>query len=173
VSIGGASAGGNIAAAVSLMAKDGAGPHIVFQILEIPVTDFTALGPLEIPAEGLSIPSGKETYRKYYLSDPEWEALHPYASPLHAKDLTKLPPALVMCAEYDALQPEALAFAQRLRAVGVEAEYHCGPGQFHGSQGMSKLIPNEAAAYRAMIAQALLNAYRYDVAAYRAHDPVN
>lgn len=161
VSIGGASAGANIAAVVSLMAKDRAGPQIVFQILEIPVTDFTALGPLEILEEGLSIPSGKETYRKYYLSDPEREAAHPYASPLHAEDLTKLPPALVMCAEYDALQPEGLAFAQRLLAAGVETEYHCWPGQFHGSQSMSKLIPSEAAAYRATIAQALLKAYRH------------
>ncbi len=53
-----------------------------------------------------------------------------------------------MCAEYDQLQPEGQAYAERLAAAGVPAEYRCWAGQFHGSQGFDKLIPEEAAAYR-------------------------
>lgn len=147
IAVGGGSAGGNLAAVVALMARDRSGPHLSLQILEIPVTDFTRLEPLQIPAEDLVVPSGKAQYRSYYLSS-EAEATHPYASPLLASDHAGLPPALVMCAEYDPLMPEGKAYSDRLHEAGVPSEYHCWEGQFHGSQGMAKLIPAEAAAYR-------------------------
>ena len=158
ISVGGASAGGNLAAVVALMARDRGGPPLVLQLLEIPVTDFTRLEPLEVPAEGLVVQSGKEEYRGFYLNGAA-EATNPYASPLLAPDLTGLPPAMVMCAEYDPLKPEGEAYAKRLAEAGVPVEYRCWDGQFHGSQRMSSIIPEESAAFKAEVARALRQAY--------------
>lgn len=158
LAVGGGSAGGNLAAVVGLMARDRGGPRIVQQVLEIPVTDLTRLDPLRFPDEDLVVESGKAQYGGYYLADPA-DATHPYASPLLAKDLSGLPPALVMCAEYDPLQPEGEAYARRLAEAGVHVDYRCWEGQFHGSQGMAALIPAEAAAYRAQVAQTLRRAF--------------
>jgi acetyl esterase len=154
ITVGGGSAGGNLAAVVSLMARDRKGPKIALQLLEIPVTDCTRLEPLHKPADGLIIASGKDVYCGYYLRDAA-DGLNPYASPLLADDLTGLPPALIMCAEYDPLQPEGAAYAEKLEAAGVPVEYHCWAGQFHGSQAMSRLIHDEAADYHAKVVRAL------------------
>ena len=157
ISVGGGSAGGNLAAVVALMARDRHGPAIVFQVLEIAVTDLTYTEPLRIDGLVVSF-AGKEQYRAHYLSDIS-EASNPYASPLLAPDLTGLPPALVMCAEYDPHRIEAEAYVKKLTAAGVAVEYRCWEGQFHGSQQLSALIPDEAAAYLAQIVSALKRAY--------------
>lgn len=158
ISVGGASAGGNLAAVVALMARDRGGPALVFQVLEIPVTDFTRLDSLSVPEEALVIPSGKAEYRDFYLADPS-EAVDPYASPLLAPDLAGLPPALILCAEYDPLAAEGEAYARRLEDAGVPVEFRNWPGQFHGSQTLAALIPAEAEAYRLQIAGALRQAF--------------
>jgi acetyl esterase len=158
LAVGGGSAGGNLAAVVALIARERGGPALSFQVLEIPVTDFTHLEPLQVPGEALTVPSGKEQYRSHYLSS-EADATNPHASPLLAANHARLPPALVMCAEYDPLMPEGKAYADRLREAGVPVEYRCWEGQFHGSQGMTKLIPVEAAAYRAQLVGSLRNAW--------------
>lgn len=159
LAIGGGSAGGNIAAVVAQMARDRGGPALALQVLEIPVTDFTRLGPLELPGEELTVASGKERYRDYYLADPA-QALEPYASPLLAADLAGLPPALILCAQYDPLAREGEAYAERLSEAGVAVDYQCLEGQFHGSQNLATLIPDEAAAYRKTIVTALRRAFR-------------
>lgn len=159
MSVGGVSAGGNLAAVVAMMARDRHGPPLVLQVLEVPITDLSRKEPLRIPAEGLDIPSGKETYCEHYLSSED-EALLAYVSPLLARDLTGLPPALVMCAEYDPLAAEGEAYAARLASAGVAVEHTCWAGQFHGAQPMATLIPDEAAAYQAQLASALRRAYR-------------
>jgi acetyl esterase len=158
LSVGGGSAGGNLAAAVSIMARDRGGPALVAQILEIPVLDFTSSRTLDFPDEGIHIGSDKG-YATIYLRDGD-DARNPLASPLLAPSLEGLPPALVMCAEYDQLQPEGEAYARRLAEAGVPATYHCWAGQFHGSQGFDKLIPEETAAYSAEIFRFLREAYR-------------
>lgn len=158
IAVGGGSAGGNLAAVVSLMARDRGGPRIVQQILEIPVTDLTRLEPIRFPDEDLVVESGKAQYGGYYLADPA-DATHPYASPMLAQDLSGLPPALVMCAQYDPLQPEGEAYAKRLAESGVPVDYRCWEGQFHGSQGMAALIPEEAAAYHVQVVQTLRRAF--------------
>lgn len=158
LSVGGVSAGGGLAAVAALMARDRGGPPLVLQVLEIPITDLTRLEPLHLPAEGVTLPSGKEVVLRFYLSEPS-DAESPYASPLRAADLRGLPPAVVMCAEYDPLCAEGAAYAERLAAAGVPVEYRCWEGQFHGAQPMAALIPKEAAEYQAQLTRALRRAY--------------
>ena len=159
VSVGGGSAGGNLAAVVALMARDRGGPLIVFQLLEIPVTDFTLSQPSMTENSGYVLTrEGIEQCRSFYLSD-ESQATEPYASPLLAPDLSGLPPALVMTAEFDPLRDEGEAYAQRLEEAGVPVTVRRWDGQFHGSQNMSKLIPDAAQEYRTMVASALRSAY--------------
>ena len=157
ISVGGGSAGGNLAAVVSLMARDRGGPAVIAQVLEIPVTDFTSTTALDFPDEGIHIAAPKG-YARIYLGD-ESDARDPLASPLLTASLAGLPPALVLCAEYDQLQPEGEAYAQRLSDAGVPTDYVCWAGQFHGSQSFDLIIPEEAAAYRARIVSFLSDAY--------------
>lgn len=156
ISVGGGSAGGNLAAVVAQLARDRGGPAIVAQVLEIPVTDFTSTQALTF-ADGIHIGSEKG-YAPLYLRDAE-DARDPRASPLLAKTLEGLPPALVACAEYDQLQPEGKAYAERLLASGVPTTYRRWDGQFHGSQGFDRVIPDEAAAYTDEIVNFLGKAY--------------
>jgi acetyl esterase len=158
ISVGGGSAGGNLAAVVSQLARDRRGPGIVGQVLEIPVTDFTSARNLDFLDEAIHIDSAK-VYGPIYLRD-KTDANDPRASPLLAETLKDLPPALVMCAEYDQLQPEGEAYARRLAAEGVPTTYHCWKGQFHGSQGFDAIIPDEAASYLSKIVAFLSDVYR-------------
>lgn len=159
VSIGGGSAGGNLAAVVALMARDRGGPRVVLQLLEIPVTDFTLSQPSMTDNSGHVLTrEGIEQCRSFYLAD-ESQATEPYASPLLAPDLSGLPPALVMTAEFDPLRDEGEAYARRLEEAGVPVTLRRWDGQFHGSQNMSKLIPDAAREYREMVASALRSAY--------------
>ena len=158
-SVGGASAGGNLAAVVALMARDRGGPSLVCQVLSIPVTDLTMSQP-SVQENGtgyvLTADSMRQ-YRDFYLAD-ESEATLPYASPIFA-DLADLPPALVMTAEYDPLRDEGEAYGKKLQAAGVPTVIRRWEGQIHGSQGLSKLIPDAAKEYHELVASTLQRAY--------------
>jgi acetyl esterase len=159
ISVGGGSAGGNLSAVVALMARDRGGPPLVLQVLEIPVTDLTMSQPSIDSNDGYLLTRvGMEQYRDHYLAEPK-DATNPYASPLLAKDLGGLPPALVMTAEFDPLRDEGEAYAARLAVAAVEVDAMCWEGQFHGSQSMAKLIPDEAAEYHREVTSALRKAY--------------
>lgn len=103
--MGGVSAGGNLAAVVALMTRDRGLPVPVFQVLEVPVLNLADHEMLRFPDEGIALPSGKDGYAALYLSDRS-EATPPYVSPLLTRELSGLPPALIMCAEYDPLAAE-------------------------------------------------------------------
>jgi len=66
----------------------------------------------------------------------------PRVSPIFADDLSGLPPALIIAAEYDTLRDEAKAYAERLEAAGVAARYVCAEGMVHGFLQMRGLIPD-------------------------------
>lgn len=129
----GDSAGGNLAACVCLMAKERGGPKIAQQLLIYPITDadFERASYLE-NAEGYYLTRASMIwFWQQYLEAPE-QARESLVAPLQADDLSELPPALVLTAEYDVLRDEGLAYAERLEAAGVEVEHlHC-PGMIHG-----------------------------------------
>ena len=140
LAVGGDSAGGNLAAAVCLLAKQLSGPDIRFQLLVYPVTD----GRMSYPSfrengEGYLLTAGTmEWFWANYLGDADPQ--DPLASPLYAEDLEGLPPALVITAEFDPLRDEGEAYAQRLKQAGVLAHASRYDGQIHGFFGLSGIL---------------------------------
>jgi acetyl esterase len=132
LAVGGDSAGGHLAAVVALMARDREGPRIDLQILIYPITDC-----------GFDTPSYLENQEGYMLTrelmqwfwghfiENEADAKHPYASPLQARDLSDLPEALIITAEYDPLRDEGEAYGKKLAAAGVKARLLRYPGMMH------------------------------------------
>ncbi|HEX5481039.1 MAG TPA: alpha/beta hydrolase [Terriglobia bacterium] len=133
IAIGGDSAGGNLAAAVSLMARDRRGPSLVFQLLVYPVMDcYFETRSYHENATGYGLArEGMIYYWRQYLGNDE-DANNPYASPLREKNLHGLPPALVLTAEYDPLRDEGQAYAQRLQDAGVPVTVRNYQGLIHG-----------------------------------------
>ena len=135
VAVAGDSAGGNLAAAVALMARDRGSPALSYQVLIYPVTA-PALGTqaasYQENAEGYLLTKGSmEWFWDHYLASPD-DAKNPYASPLHADDLSRLPPAMVITAEFDPLRDEGIAYAKRLREAGVSVSTSHYDGLIHG-----------------------------------------
>ncbi|MBS1826544.1 MAG: alpha/beta hydrolase [Acidobacteria bacterium] len=152
ITVGGDSAGGNLATVVSMLARVRQGPAIACQALVYPVTD---LGSLDTPsyaefAEGCNLTKAMMVwFRNHYLAS-ETDGLHPQASPLRAPDLHGLPPALILTAECDPLRDEAEAYATRLKAAGVEVLLHRYPGMIHPFFSMSGVIPQALQAFNAV-----------------------
>jgi acetyl esterase len=141
IAVGGDSAGGNLAAAVALMARDRSGPSLAFQLLVYPVTapDFdTASYRQNAEGYGLTL-DAMRWYWDHYLQGPE-DASNPYAAPLVAENLRGLPAALVITAECDPLRDEGEAFAKRLQAAGVPTTYSLYDGMMHGFFGMTAVL---------------------------------
>ena len=133
LAVGGDSSGGNLAAAVALYARDLGGPAVTHQLLVYPNTDHQADTPSmrEIADEYFFNPASVRWYWGMYLAAPE-DGANPLASPLRAGDLTGLPPATVITAEYDPLCDEAELYARKLLAAGVPAEIIRYDGMMHG-----------------------------------------
>lgn len=132
VAVGGDSAGGNLAAAVALAIHESDGPKLAFQLLIYPMTDQRNIAPSYQTHEGYLLTRDViRYYRGHYLNHDD-EALDWRVSPLLAKHLAGLPPALVLTAGFDPLHDEGLEYAQRMRDSGVKVKYRCFDGQFHG-----------------------------------------
>ena len=133
VAVGGDSAGGNLAAVVAQLAKEAGGPAISYQALVYPVTNFSfATASYTDNAEGyLLTRASMEWFWGHYLGN-EGDGQHVKASPLLCADLTGLPPAIVITAEYDPLRDEGEAYADALRKAGVAVESKRYDGQIHG-----------------------------------------
>jgi acetyl esterase/lipase len=151
LAVGGESAGGGLAAAVTLLARDRGGPALCFQYLGIPELD-----------DRLDTPS-----MRAYVDTPLWhrpaaefswdsylggtgvrgtEGVSPYAAPARAEDLSGLPPTYVTTCQFDPLRDEGIDYAQRLAQAGVPTELVLYPGTFHGSS-----LVQDAAVTRRMV----------------------
>lgn len=130
---GGDGAGGNLAAAVPIIAKEQGGPAVSFQLLIYPATNLTFnTASHRNFAKGYFLEhSAMRRIAAEYLNHDE-EKLNHYVSPLLAKDLSGLPPALIITAEYDILRDEGEEYARRLREAGVKSQLIRYDGQIHG-----------------------------------------
>lgn len=141
LAVGGDSAGGNLAAVVSLLARDRSGPRIGFQVLIYPAVDAAMDHPsIQRFAEGHFLTRAMmEWFYAQYLRNPEdiddWRA-----SPLRAADLAGLPPAFIATAGYDPLCDEGDAYARRLERCGVPVRLRHHAAQIHGFCSMGKVI---------------------------------
>jgi acetyl esterase len=147
IAIGGASAGGNLAAVVAHLARDEGGPPVVFQLLVYPATDHRARGDTSVP--GAFDRAGADWCWSHYLGDASGD--DPRASPLRADDFRRLPPALVIAAEHDPLREESELYARALAAAGVETE-HVSYEAEHGFFSTPGSIASDAARSRAVSA---------------------
>lgn len=132
IAVGGDSSGGNLATVVALMARDQGSPKLAFQLMMFPATDFRLSTPsMEELGEGYNVTKPQMMWiRNNYLpNQADWT--NPLASPLLAPDLSGLPPALIIYAEYDPLRDDAEAYATRLKEAGVSVKASRYDGMIH------------------------------------------
>ena len=139
----GESAGGNLATVTCLRLRSS--PHIAirYQVLLQPVVDFTLSFPsIAMPSTECLVPrEDLEWYYRTYRSD-QCDPRDPRVSPIYAHDLSRLPPALIIAAEYDTLRDEAEAYAVRLKTAGVATHYTCADGMVHRFLQMRGIVPD-------------------------------
>lgn len=140
--VSGDSAGGNLAAVAALMARDRGGPRIAHQVLLYPVADCLFETPSYVEfADGHFLTRGAmQWFFEQYVAQPE-QVSEPYVSPLRAKDLKGLPPALVLTAECDVLRDEGEAYAARLNEAGIPVEQIRCAGMIHGFMRRTDVFP--------------------------------
>ncbi len=161
IAVGGDSAGGNLTAVMTLKARDERGPTLKFQFLIYPVTDYCQ------PESA----SYQEFANQYFLTARDMKNFFdlylphgfdrddPHIFPLRAKDLSSLPPALIINADHDVLLDDGVAYANRLKQAGIPVQHTIYPGIIHtfinlrGQLDQSNVAHDEiAAALRAAFA---------------------
>lgn len=144
IAVAGDSAGGNLAGAVALMARDRNGPSIAHQLLIYPVTDMDFTRP-SYAANGAGeyylSTAAMQWFWNHYLGGQTASAA-PLAVLLDQPDLAGLPPATVITAEYDPLRDEGEAYAKRLIDAGVRVDQACAPGMIHGFFNLFQVVPD-------------------------------
>jgi acetyl esterase len=152
LAVAGDSAGGNLAAVVAILARDKGGPKLCHQLLTYPVTDMGFRSESYVTnGQGYFLTKDMMGWfgRQYVPAGHDIE--DPILSPLYAKDLSNLPPATVITAEYDPLRDEGEAYGERLKDAGVPTEIIRYDGVFHGFFSMNGAIDqaDEAHAFAA------------------------
>ncbi len=133
--VGGTSAGGGLAAALALMARERGGPELVGQLLLSPMLDDRDNTPSTVQMAGLGVwdRTANRTGWSALLGDevggPD---VSPFAAPARAGDLSGLPPAFIDVGSAETFRDEDVAFASRIWQAGGSAELHVWPGGFHG-----------------------------------------
>jgi acetyl esterase len=153
VAVGGDSAGGNLAAVVSQLARDDEGPKPVLQWLLYPRTDFTAkTRSLSLFAEGfLLTKADMDWFETLYLGDSGIEPSDPRVSPLLADTLSGLPPALMVTAGFDPLRDEGNRYAAALRDAGTPVDLRSTGSLTHGFANLFPLGGGSAVATTELI----------------------
>ena len=148
IAIGGDSAGGLLAAATTLLARDRGGPPVCFQLLEYPMLDDrTALRDVGPERSLVWSPAASRFGWTSYLGHPpnEHDAVSPYAAPARSEDLTQLPAAWIGVGTLDLLHDEAVDYARRLTDAGVHCELHVVPDMYHGADTIRPRAPTSRA----------------------------
>jgi acetyl esterase/lipase len=150
IAVAGASAGGGLAAATALLARDRGGPPLAFQLLVYPMLDDRDTTPSAREFSG--IPSWSREHNR-----DGWAALlgervgrddvPAYAAPARAEDLSNLPPALIQVGDLEVFRDEDIDYATRLLRAGVPTELHVYPGAYHG---WDTFAPTAEASVRAL-----------------------
>lgn len=130
IAVGGHSAGGNVAAALCLLAREKREFPLVFQVLDYPPLDLSVDPYKKGTQDKMLTPKAQTFFDDCYFNSPA-DAFNPLVSPLLAADLAGLPPALVIAAEYDPLRAEEERYAQRLAAAGVAVTFRLFAGCSH------------------------------------------
>lgn len=143
LAVAGDSAGGNLAAAVAIRARDAGGPALRHQLLIYPVTDTDFANASYVENGSGQFFLSAEMMRwfwNHYMGGAD--ATHPHAAVLRHTDLSGLPPATVLTAQYDPLRDEGMAYARALADAGVEVEADIAPGMIHGFFSMFEAVPD-------------------------------
>jgi acetyl esterase/lipase len=138
IGVGGESAGGGLAAALALLARDRGGPPLCFQCLISPELDdrletLSAVAFTDTPKFDRANAMASWTYYLGALGWPGGDAVPAYAAPGRATDLSGLPAAFVSACEFDPLRDEDITYAYRLIQAGIRTELRFYPGTFHTS----------------------------------------
>ncbi len=159
IAVGGDSAGGNLAIVTTMMSRDRCGVPLCFQMLLYPATDHNFGTPsYRDNAEGYLLGTADMAwFWNHYLPEGD-DGSHPYASPLRARDFSRLPPALVITAGFDPLRDEGDAYAERLAAGEVSVRHLRYDDMIHGFFWMPGVLSRAHEAYNAC-AQALREAF--------------
>lgn len=140
IAIGGASAGGGLAAGLALLAKDRGGPAVCFQLLVYPMVDDRNLTPSSHDVDDTRLwnrAANLAGWAAYLGVEPGGDGVEIYAAPARATtdQLAGLPPAHVNVGDLDLFVDEDVAYARAMARAGVPVELHVYPGAFHGSNG--------------------------------------
>lgn len=140
VAVAGDSAGGNLAAAVTLYVRDTGGPVIRHQLLVYPVTTTDLARGMNPEYDGVMLERDElQWHQDNYLADPS-AATDPLVNVLDA-DLAGLPEATVIMAECDPIRPQGELYAKALAEAGVSVQMHETPGMVHGFFGLDEVFP--------------------------------
>jgi len=147
IAVAGDSAGGNLAAAVAIRARDNGGPALRHQLLIYPVTDtdFTRASYVENGNGNYFLSTASmQWFWNQYLGDAV-DGHVEGATVLTAADLTGLPPASIYVAQYDPLRDEGVAYAEALKKAGNAVTCEVAPGMIHGFFSMFQAVPDASA----------------------------
>jgi acetyl esterase/lipase len=153
--IAGASAGGGLAAAVSLMARDRGGPPLAGQVLMCPMLDDRNQTPSSFELEGVGVwdrTSNETGWASLLGEERGGPGVSPYAAPAREKDLSGLPPAFIDVGSVETFRDEDVDYAVRMWRAGGQAELHVWPGAFHGFDGLAPDAVLSRAARQARLA---------------------
>jgi acetyl esterase len=157
LAVGGMSAGGNLAAVITHMARDNGGPNLVFQLLLAPLTDFRLPNTPSMEAYATDHLLTREDihwFAKHCLSSEE-DKTNPLASPCLSSTFADLPPALIVTAEYDPLRDDGEHYGEQLKQAGIPVTISRRPGAIH-----QFLVPDQLNSVLAESAAALRAAFR-------------
>lgn len=154
VAVGGASAGGGLAAAVALRARDEGGPPLRLQLLNYPMLDDRTVVRADHGGTGTFLwnpASNRYGWSAYLGTEPGGADTPAHAAPARATDLAGLPPAWIGVGRLDLFHAEDVDYARRLTDAGVACELVDEPGMYHGADQLAAKAPRMQAYRRSMI----------------------